>query len=117
MIGGVIGGAIGLIGGPLAIATGAVGAAIGGMAARMSDGGFPDEQLKLIGKTLRPGMSAIVALVQLLGEVDLEAHLNAAGAHSVKSAPLNKALLTPAKTPAAAAPISSRWPPAPPPST
>jgi uncharacterized membrane protein len=94
-IGAVVGGAIGLIGGPLAIATGALGAAIGGGLASLSDGGFPDEQLKIIGHSLRPGMSALVVLAQMTGEVDLDAAIASFGAHSVKHAPLNKALLTP----------------------
>lgn len=102
-IGGVIGGAIGLIGGPVAIATGALGAAIGGMAAKLSDSGFPDYQLKQIGNSLRPGMSAIVVLVQLLGSVDLEKELSTAGAVSIKHAPLNKAILTPPQATSAAA--------------
>ena len=95
VIGGAIGGAIGLIGGPLAIATGALGAAIGGMAAKLTDSGFPDYQLKQIGNALQPGMSAIVLVAQLLATVDLEKELATAGAVSIKHAPLNKDLLTP----------------------
>ena len=102
-IGGAIGGAIGLIGGPLAIATGALGAAIGGMAAKLSDSGFPDYQLKQIGNSLRPGMSAIVVLVQLFASIDLEKELSTAEAVSIKHAPLNKALLTPPQATSAAA--------------
>lgn len=94
-VGAIVGGAIGLIGGPLAIATGALGAAIGGGIASLSDGGFPDEQLKIIGRSLRPGMSALVVLINLTGAQDLDAMIAGFGAHSVKHAALNKALLVP----------------------
>ena len=98
-IGAIVGGAIGLIGGPLAIATGALGAVIGGGVASLSDGGFPDEQLKIIGSSLRPGMSALVVLAQMTGAVDLEPMIASFGAHSVKHAPLNRALLSPQSAP------------------
>jgi len=94
-IGAVVGGAIGLIGGPLAIATSALGAAIGGGVASLSDGGFPDEQLKIIGRSLRPGMSALVVLANMTGAIDLDQAIAGFGAQSVKHAPLNKALLVP----------------------
>lgn len=93
VIGGVVGGAIGLIGGPLAIVTGAIGAAVGGLAAKMSDAGFPDDQLREIGSHLRPGMSALVALVLLLEQPDLESELSKAGAFSIRRAPLSKDII------------------------
>jgi uncharacterized membrane protein len=94
VIGGVIGGAIGLIGGPLALVTGALGAAIGGLAAKMSDADFPDYQLEEIGRRLRPGMSALVALFVSPEPVDFESILKKAGAVTVKTAPLDKAVLS-----------------------
>jgi uncharacterized membrane protein len=94
IIGGVIGGAIGLIGGPLAIVTGALGAAVGGLAAKMSDAGFPDYQLEEIGRHLKPGMSALVALFESPEPVDFESILVKAGAITVKTAPLSKAILS-----------------------
>lgn len=93
VIGGVVGGAIGLIGGPLAIVTGAIGAAIGGLAAKMSDAGFPDYQLREIGGHLRPSMSALVVLVILLQQSDLENELKNAGAFSIRRAPLSKEII------------------------
>src|SRR5262245_24563925 len=48
VLGGTIGGAIGLIAGSVLVAPVVVGALVGGLAAKMRDGGFPDEQLRTI---------------------------------------------------------------------
>jgi uncharacterized membrane protein len=92
-IGGVIGTAIGLIGGPAAIVTGAAGAAIGGMAAKLADSGFPDSQLREIGQYLKPGTSAMIALVQTLEDLDLDQQLKQSGAKIVQTSVLNMKVL------------------------
>src|SRR5512134_3171918 len=64
VLGGVTGAAIGLIAGPLLVVPAAVGALVGGLAAKARDSGFSDERLKTIGEGLKPGSSAIVAVVE-----------------------------------------------------
>jgi uncharacterized membrane protein len=63
LIGGVAGAAVGILAGPIGWAT-LGGAAIGGLAAKARDGGFPDSRLKQIGEGLRPGSSALLAVVE-----------------------------------------------------
>lgn len=92
-IGGVIGTAIGLVGGPAAILTGAAGAAIGGLAARLSDSGFPDGQLRDIGRYLKPGTSALIALVLMKEDLDLDQQLKQSGAKIVQTSVLNMNVL------------------------
>ena len=60
--GAIIGGAISLLAGPLGLVAGA-GAVVGGLAARR-DAGFKDERLERLGESLKPGTSAIVAVVE-----------------------------------------------------
>jgi len=86
-IGGVVGGVIGILGGPLGIAAGAgVGAAIGGLAAKMRDGGFPDDRLRQVGEGLKPGTSAIVAVIDHVWVAEAERQLQQAGADTVTEA-------------------------------
>jgi uncharacterized membrane protein len=64
-VGGVAGAVLGIIAGPIGvIGGGAVGAGIGGLAAKLRDSGFPDDQLRGLGDDLSPGQGAIVALVE-----------------------------------------------------
>jgi uncharacterized membrane protein len=63
VMGGVTGAVVGVLAGPIGWAA-LGGAAIGGLAAKLSDGGFPDQRLKQIGEGLKPGSSAIVAVVE-----------------------------------------------------
>jgi uncharacterized membrane protein len=63
MIGGVGGAVVGLIAGPVGWAA-LGGAAIGGLAAKLRDGGFPDQRLREIGESLKPGSSGLVAIVE-----------------------------------------------------
>ena len=81
-IGALVGGAIGLLVGPVVLA-GAAGALIGGLAAKMKDGGFPDNRLKEIGAGLQPGTSALVAVVKHTWVDELEAAMAEAGAQVV----------------------------------
>jgi hypothetical protein len=55
--GALLGGAIGILGGPIGIVAGG---AIGGLAAKLRDSGFKNDQLEQLGKSLGPGSSAVV---------------------------------------------------------
>jgi uncharacterized membrane protein len=66
--GGVIGGAVGV---GLAVLTGGaalpllgLGAATGGIAAKLRDSGFEDDRLRKLGTGLKPGSSALVAVIE-----------------------------------------------------
>src|SRR5512145_3045632 len=63
-LGGVTGAAIGLIAGPTLLVPAAVGALVGGLTAKLRDSGFSDERLKTLGENLKPGSSAIIAVVE-----------------------------------------------------
>ena len=58
--GALLGGAIGIIGGPLGVVAGG---AIGGLAAKLRDSGFKNDQLEQLGKTLTPNSSAVVIAI------------------------------------------------------
>ena len=81
-IGAVVGGAIGLLAGPVVL-VGAAGALIGGLAAKMKDGGFPDDRLKQIAEGLQPGTSALVAVIEHTWVQDMEDAMAEAGAQVV----------------------------------
>ena len=86
-IGVLVGGAIGLIGGPVGVALGgALGAAVGGITAKLYDGGFKDDRLREIGKSLTPGTSAIVAVIEHRWVADLESELAEVGADVMTAA-------------------------------
>jgi uncharacterized membrane protein len=64
-IGALVGGALGILAGPVGVVTfGALGAALGGLSAKLDDVGFDDTRLKMLGETLEPGKSAIVAVLE-----------------------------------------------------
>jgi uncharacterized membrane protein len=83
-VGAVIGAALGIITGPGVILTTAAGAAIGGLAAQLRDAGFPDDQLKQVGEALKPGTSAIVAVIEHTWVADLEQEMQAQGAQVMR---------------------------------
>lgn len=65
VFGAIVGGLVGLLGGPAGAVVGAAaGAATGGMAAHGIDAGFYDEMLEELEEHLRPGTSAVVAVVE-----------------------------------------------------
>lgn len=78
-IGGTLGLAIGLLAGPVGLAVGA-GALIGGFAAKHRDSGFSDKRLREIGDALKPGTSAIVAVIEHIWVDEVEAMMAEAGA-------------------------------------
>ncbi len=82
VIGGVLGGVIGLLAGPVGWAA-LGGAVIGGVAAKLSDGGFSDARLKQIGDSLKPGSSAIVAVIDHTWVAEVERQMQQAGADTV----------------------------------
>lgn len=85
-IGALVGGAVGLIFPPSVLATAAIGAGIGGLGAKMRDAGFPDDKLKAIGSKLKPGTSAIVAVIEHTWVQTIEQELAAQGAQMVREA-------------------------------
>ena len=85
-LGGVTGAAIGLIAGPALLVPAAVGALVGGLAAKLRDSGFSDERLKTLGENLRPGSSAIVAVVEHRWVAEVEKAMAEAGADAVTAA-------------------------------
>jgi len=82
VIGGVVGGVVGLLAGPIGwVALG--GAVIGGLAAKLHDGGFSDARLKQIGASLKPGSSAIIAVIDHTWVAEVERQMQQAGADTV----------------------------------
>ncbi len=79
MIGGVAGAVVGVLAGPVGWAA-LGGAAVGGLAAKLHDGGFPDDRLKQMGDGLTPGSSAVVAVIEHTWLRDVQAKLEEAGA-------------------------------------
>ena len=64
-IGALVGGALGLLAGPVGVITlGAAGAVLGGLSAKLDDAGFDDTRLEMLGETLEPGNSAILAVLE-----------------------------------------------------
>jgi uncharacterized membrane protein len=79
VVGGVAGAVVGLITGPIGWVT-VGGAAVGALAARLRDSGFPDERLRQIGEGLKPGTSALVAIVEHRWVLEVEQQIRDAGA-------------------------------------
>jgi len=74
VLGGVLGAVVGAITGPVGwVAVG--GAAIGGLVAKLKDGGFDNERPEQLGESLKPGTSAMVAVVDHIWVRDVEAAL------------------------------------------
>lgn len=79
--GGLLGVGIALLAGPAGIiVAGATGALVGGLAAKKLDFGLDNERLKKLGAGLKPGTSAIVAIIEHVWVDQLEAELAEAGA-------------------------------------
>jgi uncharacterized membrane protein len=70
-IGVVAGAALGILTGGATLALAGVGAIAGGLAAKLRDSGFKDDRLRKLGEGLKPGSSAIIAVIgdkKLAGE-------------------------------------------------
>jgi uncharacterized membrane protein len=63
-LGGVGGAAIGLVAGAALAAPVVVGALVGGLFAKLRDSGFSNKRLETMGEGLKPGTSAIIAVVE-----------------------------------------------------
>ncbi|HTP01782.1 MAG TPA: DUF1269 domain-containing protein [Anaerolineales bacterium] len=74
-IGGVGGAAIGLIAGAALAVPVALGALVGGLTAKLRDTGFSDKRLESLGESLKPGSSAIIAVVEHIWVDKVEAAL------------------------------------------
>ena len=78
--GGTLGAILGVLTGPGILVAGAAGALIGGLAAKLRDSGFSDERLKTVGDSLKPGTSAIIAIIEHKWVAELEKEMAEAGA-------------------------------------
>ena len=85
-IGGVTGAALGILTGGATLAIAGATALIGGLAAKLRDSGFKDDRLRQLGASLRPGTSAIVAVIDHIWVAELENELRQAGADVVTEA-------------------------------
>ncbi len=81
--GGVLGAVVGALAGPGVLAVGAAGALIGGLAAKLRDSGFSNERLQAVGDSLKPGTSAIVAVVEHKWVAELQEEMKEAAANIV----------------------------------
>ena len=86
MFGGALGLTLGILAGPGALVAGAAGALIGGIASKLRDSGFSNDRLKEIGEALKPGTSAIIAVVEHRWVGELENLMAEAGADIVTEA-------------------------------
>jgi uncharacterized membrane protein len=87
LVGGALGAVLGLIAGPAGLLVGAAaGALTGGVAGKAIDAGIPDDRLKEIGEALKPGTSAIVAIIEHRWVAEIENELAAAGAQVMTEA-------------------------------
>lgn len=83
VIGGLVGAAIGIVAAPAVLVAGGIGAAIGGLAARLRDSGFSDDRLRELGEALKPGTSALVAVIEHKWVAEVERELARFGAQMV----------------------------------
>jgi uncharacterized membrane protein len=81
-IGAIAGGVVGLLAGPVGWAA-LGGGVIGGLAAKLHDGGFPDDRLRQLAEGLTPDSSALVAVIDHRWVADLERELARQGADVV----------------------------------
>lgn len=82
-LGGVVGALAGILLGPADLAAGAIGAAIGGMAARLHDTGFDNNDLKELSQALTPDSSALLLATRDTHLAGLKAEAEMAGAQVV----------------------------------
>ena len=86
VVGGVVGAGLGILTGGAALALMGVGAVAGGLAAKLRDSGFNDDRLKRLGQSLKPGSSAIVAVIEHTWIAEAQAELEKAGAEVITEA-------------------------------
>lgn len=85
--GAVFGTAIALLAGPAGIVVGGVlGALVGGLTAKAVDMGLPNQRLKELSESLKPGTSAIIAIIEHTWVQDIEMMMAETGAQVVREA-------------------------------
>jgi uncharacterized membrane protein len=85
--GAIFGTAIALLTGPVGIVIGgAAGALVGGLTAKAVDTGLPNKRLKELAEALKPGTSAIVAIIEHTWVTDIEQMMADAGAQVMRDA-------------------------------
>lgn len=83
-MGALIGGALGLLVPGVGTVVGlAGGALVGGLAAKLHDAGFPNDQLEALGWELKPGTSALLATVDQVSAPSVELLLKGRGGTSI----------------------------------
>ncbi|KAF5433076.1 putative membrane protein [Candidatus Methanophagaceae archaeon] len=85
-VGLVVGAALGVLTGGATLVLAAGGAVVGGLAAKLHDTGFDDKRLETMGRSLKPGTSAIVALIEHKWVGELAQALSEAGADMLTQA-------------------------------
>lgn len=85
VVGGVVGGVIGLLGSTVIWPLG-IGAAAGALAARMRDSGFPNQRLKEVGASMRPGHSLLIVAVDEAAVGQVSRILKDSGADVIREA-------------------------------
>ena len=86
VIGAVVGAGLGILSGGATLALTGIGAIAGGLAGKLRDSGFDDSRLRKLGEGLKPGSSAIVAVIEHTWVADLQEDLRKAGAEVVTEA-------------------------------
>jgi len=79
-VGLVVGALLGAFTGGATLVLAAGGAVVGGLATKLHDSGFDDKRLETMGRSLKPGTSAIVALIEHKWVGELAQELSEAGA-------------------------------------
>ncbi len=83
--GAVFGTAIALLAGPVGIVVGGtLGALVGGLTAKAVDMGLPNQRLKELSESLKPGTSAIIAIIEHTWVSDIEDMMAEAGAQVMR---------------------------------
>jgi uncharacterized membrane protein len=78
-----VGAGLGILTGGATLALAGIGAIAGGLAAKLRDSGFRDERLKKLGDGLKPGSSAIIAVIEHTWVAEAQAELERAGAEVI----------------------------------
>ena len=86
VIGAVVGAGLGILSGGVTLALTGIGAIAGGLAGKLRDSGFDDSRLRKLGEGLKPGSSAIIAVIEHTWVADLQEDLRKAGAEVVTEA-------------------------------
>lgn len=86
VMGGTVGAVLGVLAGPGVLMAGAAGALIGGLAAKLRDSGFANDRLSMLGESLQPGTSALVAVIEHKWVGEITRQMAQAGADVITEA-------------------------------